>query len=79
MAQQVGAQERKPDVWTARRARGGDEDVLGEFHQGLQTSGLQLEAAYKRATRSSLCFTQTSLAKPEAPYKSIHGHSTPVI
>jgi hypothetical protein len=67
MAQQVGPQERKPDVWAAPKAREGDEDVLGEFHQGPQTIGLQLEAEYKRATRSSLCFTQISLAKPEAP------------
>jgi hypothetical protein len=45
----------------------GDEDVLGEFHQGPQTIGLQIEAEYKRATRSSLCTTRKSLAKPEAP------------
>ena len=67
MAQQVGPQERKPDIWTALKARGGDEDVLGELHQGPQTVGLQLKAEYKFATRFSLPFTQVSLGKTVAP------------
>lgn len=41
--------------------------MLGEFHQGPQTFGLQREAEYKRATHASLCFARKSLAKPEAP------------
>jgi hypothetical protein len=36
MAKQVGPQERKPEWFEALRARKGDEDVLGEFHQGPQ-------------------------------------------
>ena len=67
MAQQVGPQEREPGIWTALKARGGDEGVLGVLHQGPQTLRLQLKAEYKRATKSSLCFTQISLAKTEAP------------
>ncbi|SDZ22886.1 hypothetical protein SAMN05421754_11143 [Nitrosomonas sp. Nm58] len=36
MAKQVGPQERKPEFLPVLRARDGDEDVLGEFHQGPQ-------------------------------------------
>jgi len=67
MAQQVGPQERKPDIWTALLAREGDEDVLGVFHQGPQTDGLQHEAGYKRATQSLLYSLSYLLAKREAP------------
>ena len=34
MAKQVGPQERKPEHTLVPEARGPDEDVLGEFHQG---------------------------------------------
>jgi hypothetical protein len=36
MAKQVGPQERKPEHSLVLEARGPDEDVLGEFHQGSQ-------------------------------------------
>ena len=45
----------------------GDEVVLGEYHQGPQTSGLHHEAEYKRATVTSVNTSRISLAKTEAP------------
>ena len=45
----------------------GDEVVLGEIHQGLQTFGLQLKDEYKRATKTSRSSLKKSLANTEAP------------
>ncbi len=72
MAKQVGPQERKPEFSSALQVRLGDEDVLGEFHQGPQ-------AEIQPATRPDIrlqpihCFTKTrqiSCKTGRRPYKA---------
>ena len=58
MAKQVGPQERKPECSAALRARTGDEDVLGEFHQGPQAE-IQLAIRPDIRLQPIHCFTKT--------------------
>jgi hypothetical protein len=63
MARQVGPQERKPEHSRVLKARGRDEDVLGELHHGPQASACIDKAAYKTAASTlSQHHIQISLA-----------------
>jgi len=72
MARQVGPRERKPEHSRAPEARGRDEDVLGEFHQGPQAPVCNDKAGYKTAADTLWSgHMRVSLAIGRCPYKAV--------